>query len=107
MNWMKVGAVVIGGIVVFFVVDSVIHVVLGLLSALVFVALVGGGIYAVTKLAGARKRRELRQAPEHRERQKARYQPGPVPDVRTTAPAPAPRHDVDDELARLKREMGG
>ena len=108
MNWLKIGAVVIGGIVVFFVVNSVIHIVLGLLSAIVFVAIVGGGIYAATKLVKAKQHRELQQRPEYYEEQQARRT---SPDARTTAPRPAPatpavRHDVEDELARLKREMG-
>jgi hypothetical protein len=123
MNWLKVAAVVVGGLVVFFVVDSVIHVILGLITALVFVAIVGGGIYAAAKIAGARKRRALRQRPEYYEEQQARHRyersrdlrtPGlgtsgmPAPDPRTAAPRPAPaaHHDVEDELARLKREMG-
>lgn len=125
MNWLKVGAVVVGGIVVFIVANSVIHIMLGLLSAIVFVAIVGGGIYAASKLVGARKRRELRQRPEYYEEQQARYRAGRgrgartsgarTPDARTTAPWPAPgtsagtpvaRHDVEDDLARLKREMG-
>jgi hypothetical protein len=112
MNWLKVGAVVVGGIVVFFVVDSLIHVFLGLLTAIVFVALVGGGIYAAAKIAGARKRhRELKQRPERYEERQARRRPEPESDARTIVArpepsAPAAHHDVEDDLARLKREMG-
>lgn len=116
MNWLKVGAVVVGGIVVFFVVNSVIHLFLGLLTALVFVAIVGGGIYAAAKLAGAKRRRELKR-PEHHEERQARYRPEPAREPRTagasgTVARPAPgtppaHHDVEDDLARLKREMGG
>ena len=43
MNWLKVGAVVIGGIIVFFVLNSVVHLLLGLLTAIAFVAIVAGG----------------------------------------------------------------
>jgi hypothetical protein len=121
MNWLKVGAVVVGGIVVFFVVDSLIHVFLGLLTAIVFVAIVGGGVYAAAKIHGARKRRELRQRPEYYEEQQARHHSRQARDERTTdsrtavvrpapgKPAPGPmasHHDVEDDLARLKREMG-
>lgn len=99
MNWKKVAVVVIGGVVVFFVVDSLIHVVLGLISALAFVALVGGGIYAVGKLVGgARKTREL---PESHEPEQPYRRTAPP------APKPAATHDVEADLARLKREMGG
>ncbi len=60
MNWVKVGAVVVGGIVVFFILNSVIHVVLGLLGAIAFVALVAGGGYVAYKVLGGTRRRELR-----------------------------------------------
>jgi hypothetical protein len=117
MNWLKVGAVVVGGIVVFFVVDSLIHVFLGLLTAIVFVAIVGGGVYAAAKIHGARKRRELRQRPEYYEEQQARHHSRQARDERTadsrttvvrpaTPGRPASHHDVEDDLARLKREMG-
>jgi FtsH-binding integral membrane protein len=59
MNWAKVGAIVIGGIVVFFLLDTVVHVLLGLLGALLFVAVIAGGGYVAYKLAGGR-RREIR-----------------------------------------------
>jgi FtsH-binding integral membrane protein len=60
MNWAKIGAVVIGGIIVFFVLDTVVHMLLGILGAIVFVAIVAGGGYAVYKLAGGGRRREIR-----------------------------------------------
>jgi FtsH-binding integral membrane protein len=60
MNWAKIGAVVIGGIIVFFVLDTVVHMLLGILGAIVFVALVAGGGYVVYKVVGGSRRRELR-----------------------------------------------
>jgi hypothetical protein len=60
MSWAKIGAVVIGGIIVFFVLDSVVHLLLGLLSALAFVAIVAGGGWVVYKVVGGSRRRELR-----------------------------------------------
>jgi uncharacterized membrane protein YcjF (UPF0283 family) len=108
MNWLKVGAVVIGGIVVFFVLDSVVHLLLGLLTAIAFVAIVAGGGYVAYKIMGARRRRQVRASREPAER-RVRHEQEPrarelvVPPV-TAQPA---RHDdVEDELARLKREMG-
>jgi hypothetical protein len=132
MKWMKVGAVVVGGIVVFLILNSVIHLLLGLLGALVFVAIVGGGVYAVAKIVGMQHRhRELGQSPGRRESRPydaanpraydARTtQPWAADegttDARTTAPWPAPNTppggtpaahpDVEEDLARLKREMG-
>ena len=105
MNWLKVGAIVVGGIVVFFVLDSVVHLLLGLLSAIAFVAIVAGGGYVVYKLMGARRRHQVRSRRREREVR-------PEPETRTVAVPPAtatPRpahHDVEDELARMKREMG-
>jgi hypothetical protein len=60
MNWAKVGAVVVGGIIVFFLLDTVVHVLLGLLGALLFVAVIAGGGYVAYKLVGSSRRREIR-----------------------------------------------
>jgi hypothetical protein len=59
MNLLKVGAVVVAGIVLFIVLKTVIGFMVGLLTALFFVALLAGGGYLAYKLvAGGRK--ELR-----------------------------------------------
>lgn len=105
MNWLKVGAVVVGGLIVFFVVDSLVHVLLGLLSAIVFVAIVAGGGYVAYKLLGARRRRQVRDRPEERRRPREVEERGIVVPPPTPTPRPA-HHDVEDELARMKREMG-
>jgi hypothetical protein len=60
MNWAKVGAVVIGAIIVFFVLNAAVHALLGLLGALLFVAVIGGGGYVAYKLIGGSRRREIR-----------------------------------------------
>ncbi len=60
MSLLKVGAVVVGGIVVFFVLDSLVHLLIGLIAAIAFVAIVGGGGYVAYKLLGGGRRRELR-----------------------------------------------
>jgi hypothetical protein len=103
MNWLKVGAIVVGGIIVFFVLDSVVHLLLGLLSALAFVAIVAGGGYIAVKLVGARRRRQVRSRP--REREVPRERDARTIVVPPATPKPA-HHDVEDDLARLKREMG-
>jgi uncharacterized iron-regulated membrane protein len=109
MNWLKVGAVVIGGIIVFFVVDSLVHLFLGLLIAIVFVAIVAGGGYVAFKIAGARRRRRVRRRGEEprvqRERDRDQERPTIAAPPATRQPL-MPRHDVEDELARMKREMG-
>jgi hypothetical protein len=60
MNLLKVGAVVVAGIVLFVVLGHVVSVVLGLITALFFVALVAGGGYIAYKLVGGSRRREIR-----------------------------------------------
>ena len=60
MNWAKIGAVVIGGIVVFFILDTVVHMHLGILGALLFVAVIAGGGYVAYKVIGGSRRREIR-----------------------------------------------
>lgn len=115
MNWLKVGAVVIGGIIVFFVLNSVVHLLLGLLTAIAFVAIVAGGGYVAYKIMGARRSRQVRasqEPPKRRVRREPETRAVAVPPVTTPRPQPArpqpARHeDVEDELARLKREMGG
>ena len=107
MNWLKVGAIVVGGVIVFFVLNSVVHLLLGLLSAIAFVAIVAGGGYVVYKLMSGRQRREVRSRPEEREVPRERETrtivvPPPPPPA---APRPA-HYDVEDDLARMKREMG-
>ena len=110
MNWLKVGAIVIGGIIVFFIVDSVVHVLLGLLTAIAFVAIVAGGAYVAYKIVGARRRRQVRSRREPGER-RVRREPEPatrelVVPPETPKPVAAHHENVEDELARLKREMG-
>lgn len=114
MNWLKVGAIVIGGIVVFFIFNSVIHLLFGLLTAIAFVAIVAGGGYVVYKLMGARRRREVKSR-ERREERRVRREPEQRTRELAVPPAasqpeppsrPAYHESVEDELARLKREMG-
>ena len=108
MNWLKVGAIVIGGIVVFFVLDSVVHLLLGLVTAIAFVAIVAGGGYVAYKIVGGRRRRrQVKNRPDERTAgREIEPHAAEVPPF-TPQPSPQPPHgDVEDELARLKREMG-
>lgn len=109
MRWVKVGLIAVGALIAFILIQSVLH-----LLYLAFIALVIGVVIAVAVKARSQYRiaREHRaqvrqekaertsQVQEHRTRQvtgtPARMPQGTVP----------PRHDVEDELARLKREMG-
>lgn len=60
MNLLKVAGVVIVGIILFIVLMKVASIVVGLLTALFFVALVAGGGYVAYKLVGGSRRREIR-----------------------------------------------
>jgi len=108
MNWLKVGAIVVGGIIVFFVLESVVHILLSLLGAIVFVAIVAGGAYVAYKVVGGRRRRQVKNRPAEDEVAEEREPRGTIvpsaqPPAITSQPA---RYDVDDDLERLKREMG-
>jgi hypothetical protein len=60
MSLLKVAAFVVGGIIVFFALDFVIHAVFALLTTLVIVALIAGGGYVAYKVVGGNRRREIR-----------------------------------------------
>jgi hypothetical protein len=60
MNLLKVGAVVVAGIVLFVVLGKVISFAIGLFTALFFVALVAGGGYIAYKVVSGGRRREIR-----------------------------------------------
>ena len=60
MNWAKIGAVVIGGIVVFFILNAVVHALLAVLGSLLFVAVIAGGGYVAYKVVSGSRRREIR-----------------------------------------------
>ncbi|HUN32349.1 MAG TPA: hypothetical protein VMU95_10015 [Trebonia sp.] len=100
MNWLKVAAVVIGALIAFLIVGEIVHVVLALLGYVLIAALIAGGGYVAYKVVTSSRRREVKD--HHRDRQlpddhyrQADYQP----------PA-SPRSNVDDELNRLRRDMG-
>jgi hypothetical protein len=118
MGWLKIAAIAGGIIIAFLIVGSVVHFILAAISTVVIAALVVGGIAVAIKMmrsgkqiSGKRSKREVRDHDAH--------QPLPRTDVETySAPSQqtwqtqqprqsAPNsHDIDDELARLKREMG-
>ena len=92
MRWFKVAAIAVGVVVAFLVVSSVI----GFLLEAAIAALVVAAVVLAVKVAFYRG-----QVSRNRRDREVR---GP------TYSSPLPRHlwrDVDDELARLKREMGG
>lgn len=114
MPWLKIAAIGAGILIAFLIVTSVISTVLGLAVKLVIAAALVGGIVVAVKMA--RSRRQVSGRKADREVREPGYQqrsrPLPRADVEPmSTPPPRPlkpaAQDVDDELARLKREMGG
>ncbi|HEX4832930.1 MAG TPA: hypothetical protein VH478_17755 [Trebonia sp.] len=102
MNWLKIAAVAIGALIAFFIVGSVIHLITAILGWVVVLALVGGGGYVVYKIATSGRGRSVRN--RHRDRElRDDYRPADYP---PPPPPPPSRPNVDDDLDRLRREMG-
>jgi len=91
MRWGKVAAIAAGVLVAYLAISMV----LGFLIEIAMIALVAGVIVLAVKVAFYR-----RQVSSHRRRSEVR-------EPRYTGPLPGrDARDVDDEMARLKREMG-
>ena len=117
MRWFKVAAIAGGILIAFLLVGSVIGFVIHAVTTLVIAALVVGGIVVAIKVARSGKQVSGKKA-EREVPEPDSYRPLPRADVETYStsaptsapvqqPRPAPNpQDIDDELARLKREMG-
>lgn len=115
MRWFKIAAIGAGILIAFLVVGSVIGFIVHAVMNLVIAAAVVGAIVVAVKVARSRKEVSGKKAErEVRDRDYEQYsRPLPRSDIEPAAPPsyPArpskpPAPDVDDELARLKREMG-
>lgn len=113
MPWLKLAAIGAGILVAFLAVGWVIGVVIHALSSLVIAAIVVGGIVVAVKVARSRKQVGGKKAErEVRDRDYERHsRPLPRADAAPMSPPPPPparpaAKDVDDDLTRLKREMG-
>ena len=114
MSWLKITAIVGGIIIAFLIVGQVVHFLMAAVTTLVIAALVVGGAAVAIKMA--RSGKQVSRKREEREvGDQDSYQPLPRADVEpysTSVPVQQPRQsapntqDIDDELARLKREMG-
>ena len=113
MRWFKIAAIGVGILIAFLIAGSVIGFIIGAVTKLVIAALVVGAVAVAIKVA--RSRRQVSGNKAEREVRDRDYEehnrPLPRADVEPAAPPPPSpvrpaTHDVDDELARLKREMG-
>ena len=112
MRWFKIAAIGVGILIAFLVVGSVIGAILHAVIDVVIVAAVVGAVVAAVKIARSRNQVSGKKADrEVRDREPEREYSMPLPRA-DAAPAQhgpvreAPRMDVEDDLARLKREMG-
>jgi hypothetical protein len=111
MRWFKIAAIGVGILIAFLVVGSVVGAIIHALMTVVIAAAVVGAVVVAVKVARSRNQvtakkadREVRE-PGHREY----AMPLPRADVEPVPEAPARetrKLDVEDDLARLKREMG-
>ena len=106
MNWLKVAAVVIGALIAFLIVGEVVHVILALLGYVLIAALIAGGGYITYKVVTSSHRREVKD--RHRDRKLpdddhrgGDYRQADYPQL----PSPS-RPNVEDDLDRLRRDMG-
>jgi hypothetical protein len=109
MNWLKIAAVIIGALIAFYIIGSVIHIITALLGVIVVLAVLGAGGYVAYKVVTSRRGRELRDRSRGGGR---RRQDLELRDDYRQADSPPPppqpaRPNVDDELDRMRREMGG
>jgi len=111
MRWFKVAAIAGGILIALLIVGSVVHFILAAITTIVIAALVVGGIAIAIKVARSRNRvsskkadREVRDHDQYESLPRADVEPYSVP---TPQPSQPSSQDIDDELARLKREMGG
>src|SRR5579859_4885430 len=113
MSWFKIAAIAGGIIVAFLIVGSVVHFILAAITTIAIAALVVGGIAVAIKMSRSGKQVSRKRA-EREVRDHDTHQPLPRADVEpysTPVPTQQPRRaapntaDIDDELARLKREM--
>jgi hypothetical protein len=111
MNWFKVAAIGVGILIAFLVGGWVIGFIIHAVLDLVIAAAVVGAIVVAVRMARSRnqvsRKREDKQV---REPDYSEYsRPLPSADIEPVAPQPGRQGapDVEDELARLKREMGG
>jgi hypothetical protein len=117
MRWFKIAAIAGGILIAFLIVGSVVHFIMAAITTIVIAALVVGGIAVAIKVgqhgkqvSGKKAEREVR---EHQEPYQSlpRAEVDSYPATTATTAAPTPRRaassaDIDDELAKLKREMG-
>jgi hypothetical protein len=111
MRWFKLAAIGAGILIAFLIVGSVIGFIIHAVTYLILAALVVGAIAVAIKVASSRRQVSGKKA-DREVREPSYSRPLPRADVEHVSASYQPptrpaAQDVDDELARLKREMGG
>jgi uncharacterized membrane protein YebE (DUF533 family) len=114
MRGWKIVAIAVGALVAFLLIGTLVHVIFSALVTVAVVAAIAGAIYVAVKISRSNKQVTGKQKDhEVRDRHPSSNALEGFDLDRYTAPTPPPRpasrtnaQDVDDELARLKREMG-
>ncbi len=109
MRWIKVIVIVIGVIVVFGIISTLLHVLLWIGVGIVIAALVAGALKARSLTQGRQRQpttgKQSERAAEAGPAQRQLDVPAAQPQLEVRAKAAQRQQDVEDELARLKREM--
>jgi len=114
MRGFKLAAIAIAAVIALIFVFSVVGFVVHALFYVALIALAAGGVYAAFRLGRASNRQvskgsresEVQDSHPTRALPSADVQPY-TPPAPPTVPRPVTKPNVDDELAKLKREMGG
>ena len=112
MRGFKLIAIAVGAVLALFLVLSVVGFVVHAIAYVAVIALVAGGVYVAFKVGRASNRQVNKKAKDSEVQDSYSARPLPRADVESyTPPPPVSRpvtsQNVDDELAKLKREMGG
>ena len=113
MRGFKLIAIAVGAVLALFLVLSVVGFVVHAIAYVAVIALVAGGVYVAFKVGRASNRQVNKKAKDTEVQDSYSARPLPRADVESYTPPPPPTvsrpvtsQNVDDELAKLKREMG-
>jgi hypothetical protein len=113
MRGLKLAAIAIGAVIALIFVFSVVGFVVHALFYVALIALAAGGVYLAFKLGRASNREVSKGSRESEVQDSRSARPLPRADVQPYTPPAQPTvsrpvtgPNVDDELAKLKREMG-
>jgi len=108
MRWLKVLAIAVAVVIVFFVISSLVHILYLIGVGLLIAAALFAAVKGWEQYKRSRDRHEERRQQRQQQREERRARPSieaPRQQATGLPPATASGFDVDEELARLKREL--